>query len=74
LIGYDENPLSVQLSAISALVLDQIAEDTGNPVEAIFVPVSALEGDNIVHGSSSMPWYGGTGSLLELLESLPLIA
>ena len=50
--------------------MDQIAEDTGNPVEPVFVPVSALEGDNIVHGSEKMPWYGGP-SLLELLESLP---
>ena len=30
-------------------MLDQIAADTGNPVEAVFVPVSALQGDNIVH-------------------------
>ena len=35
-----------------------------------FVPVSALAGDNVVHRSSSMPWYHGE-SLLSLLESLP---
>jgi sulfate adenylyltransferase subunit 1 len=51
-------------------VLDQIAADTGNPVERIFVPVSALKGDNIVHKSNAMDWYEGP-SLLELLESLP---
>jgi sulfate adenylyltransferase large subunit len=51
-------------------LLEQIAADTGNPVEASFVPVSALAGDNIVHRSQAMPWYGGP-SLLELLESLP---
>ena len=33
------------------------------------VPVSALRGDNVVHGSSVMPWYTGP-SLLELLESI----
>ena len=34
------------------------------------VPVSALEGDNIVNRSSRTPWYEGP-SLLELLEELP---
>jgi sulfate adenylyltransferase large subunit len=73
LIGYDE----ARFRAIEIdfrLVLDQIAADTGNPVEAIFVPVSALKGDNIVHRAGqetgAMPWYTGP-SLLELLESLP---
>src|SRR5271170_895480 len=51
-------------------LLDRIADDTGNPVEPVFVPVSALVGDNIVHRSNAMPWYDGP-SLLELLESLP---
>ena len=39
--------------------------------ELIAVPVSALEGDNVVHRSSRMPWYNGL-SLLELLETVPL--
>ncbi|HUX44546.1 MAG TPA: sulfate adenylyltransferase subunit CysN [Terracidiphilus sp.] len=39
--------------------------------ELIAVPVSALEGDNIVHRSSRMPWYTGP-SLMELLETVPL--
>ena len=69
LVGYDENTFRAIERDFQAL-LDQIAEDTGNPVEPVFVPVSALEGDNIVHGSEKMPWYGGP-SLLELLESLP---
>ncbi len=69
LIGYDEaafRAIEVDFTA----VLDQIATDTGNPVEAIFVPVSALAGDNIVHRSEAMQWYEGP-SLLELLESIP---
>ena len=45
-------------------VLDQIASDTGSPVERIFVPVSALAGDNIVHRSHSMPWYSGLQSTM----------
>jgi sulfate adenylyltransferase large subunit len=39
--------------------------------ELIAVPVSALEGDNIVHRSRRIPWYSGP-SLLELLETVPL--
>ena len=39
--------------------------------ELIAVPVSALDGDNVVHRSERMPWYDGS-SLLELLETVPL--
>ena len=69
LIGYDQARFDAIERDFSA-VLGQIAADTGNPVEATFVPVSALAGDNIVHGSIAMRWYDGP-SLLELLESLP---
>ncbi|MGO9228373.1 MAG: sulfate adenylyltransferase subunit CysN [Bryobacteraceae bacterium] len=69
LIGYDEAAFRAIESDFSS-ILDQIAADTGSPVESIFVPVSALAGDNIVHRSKAMPWYSGP-SLLELLESLP---
>ena len=34
-----------------------------------FIPISALQGDNVVHRSSHMPWYRGE-SLLELLENV----
>jgi sulfate adenylyltransferase large subunit len=37
----------------------------------VAIPVSALEGDNVVHRSTRIPWYTGP-SLLELLETLPL--
>ena len=37
----------------------------------IAVPVSALDGDNVVHRSARMPFYDGP-SILELLETLPL--
>ena len=69
LIGYDEAAFRA-IEQDFARVLDQIAADTGNPVQAAFVPVCALSGDNVVHRSSTMPWYAGP-SLLELLESLP---
>jgi sulfate adenylyltransferase large subunit len=69
LVGYDESTFRA-IERDFHQVLNQIAADTGNPVEATFVPVSALKGDNVVHRSSTMPWYDGA-SLLELLESLP---
>ncbi|HEY7209551.1 MAG TPA: sulfate adenylyltransferase subunit CysN [Bryobacteraceae bacterium] len=40
-------------------------------LEPVFIPVSALEGDNIVHRSAKMPWYNGP-SLLEYLEEAPV--
>jgi len=36
-----------------------------------FIPMSALNGDNVVHRSSLMPWYTGP-TLLEHLDSVPL--
>jgi sulfate adenylyltransferase subunit 1 (EFTu-like GTPase family) len=73
LIGYDEAVFRA-IEPEFRTILSQIAEDTGSPVEAHFVPVSALKGDNVVHraegASSAMPWYEGP-SLLELLEALP---
>ena len=66
LIGYDESAFRA-IEHDFRRVLEEIAADTGNPVEAAFVPVSALAGDNIVHRSDTMPWYEGP-SLLERLE------
>jgi sulfate adenylyltransferase large subunit len=69
LIGYDEATFRAIQRDFNA-VLEEIAQDTGNPVDAVFVPVSALKGDNIVRRSDAMEWYRGP-SLLELLEGLP---
>ena len=69
LIDYDEQAFRA-IERDFRNVLAQIAADTGNPLEASFVPVSALKGDNVVHPTGAMPWYHGP-SLLELLEALP---
>ncbi|MBE7178083.1 MAG: 50S ribosome-binding GTPase [Mucilaginibacter polytrichastri] len=37
--------------------------------DVTFIPMSALNGDNIVHASESMPWYGGK-TLLDVLENI----
>lgn len=41
--------------------------------QVTFVPISALNGDNVVNPSRNMPWFGGV-PLLELLETLPVDA
>src|SRR5690606_34221763 len=38
-----------------------------------FVPISALEGDNVVNRSEKSPWYQGQ-TLMEILESVPVAA
>jgi sulfate adenylyltransferase large subunit len=38
---------------------------------AYFLPISALEGDNVVRPSHNMPWFQGP-SLLEFLETVPV--
>jgi sulfate adenylyltransferase large subunit len=69
LIRYDEGAFRA-IERDFSRVLDEIAADTGNAVQARFVPVSALAGDNVVHRTDAMPWYTGP-SLLELLEAIP---
>jgi sulfate adenylyltransferase subunit 1 (EFTu-like GTPase family) len=39
--------------------------------DPVFIPVSALRGDNVVHGSERMPWYTGP-SVLEYLEGVEI--
>lgn len=41
--------------------------------DIVFIPVSALKGDNVVEKSSNMPWYEG-GTLLHYLENVHVSA
>ena len=41
--------------------------------DVTFIPMSALRGDNVVHRSANMPFYGGQ-TLLEYLETVPVAA
>ncbi|WDH78748.1 GTP-binding protein [Microbacterium esteraromaticum] len=67
LIGFDEDRFSeIELEA------ERVAEQLG--LRGIHVlPVSALEGDNIVDRSERTHWYDGV-TLLQLLETLPSTA
>ena len=47
------------------------AEQLPGNLDIRFVPLSALEGDNVASQSASMPWYSGP-TLLEVLESVEI--
>jgi sulfate adenylyltransferase subunit 1 len=64
LVGFDEGVYTRVAADLAA-----VATDLGIP-DLHSVPVSALEGDNVVEPSSRTHWYTGP-SLLEILESLP---
>jgi sulfate adenylyltransferase large subunit len=65
LVGYSQQ----SFAAIRAEFLELASQLGLKSVELI--PVSALEGDNVVTPSVSMPWYEGP-TLLEYLETVPL--
>src|SRR5579863_8580259 len=70
LAGYGEDVFRA-IERDFAAVLAQISLETGTAFETtLFIPVSALAGDNVVHRSQAMPWYEGP-SLLAALEALP---
>lgn len=64
--GYDE-----QAYAKVADEVVQVTRELGLPSVHV-IPVSALEGDNVVDRSPNTPWYEGP-ALLELLETLPTV-
>jgi sulfate adenylyltransferase subunit 1 len=47
------------------------AEQLPGNLDIRFVPLSALEGDNVASQSASMPWYSGP-TLLEVLETVEI--
>jgi sulfate adenylyltransferase large subunit len=65
LVGYSQESFAAIRHDFQALCVHLALPD----VETI--PVSALEGENVVTQSSAMPWYKGP-TLLEYLETVPL--
>jgi sulfate adenylyltransferase subunit 1 len=68
-VGYDEaifRAIETEFREfLSRLVLQQSAS------HIYFLPISALEGDNVVRPSRNMPWFEGP-ALLEFLETAPV--
>ena len=52
-----------------ALEFAEFAAKLGGGADLTYIPMSALEGDNVVDRSQHMPWYDGL-TLLELLEGV----
>ncbi|SFT46929.1 sulfate adenylyltransferase subunit 1 [Arthrobacter sp. ov118] len=52
------------------LGLGREESNTGGVADLFVIPVSALDGDNVVDRSARTPWYEGP-ALLEVLETLP---
>ncbi|HVW00845.1 MAG TPA: sulfate adenylyltransferase subunit CysN, partial [Planctomycetaceae bacterium] len=65
LVGFSEEVFEQIRTEFAALAEELGARDVR------FIPISALEGDNVVHRSSRTPWYNGP-SLLEHLETVPI--
>ncbi|MGI4827525.1 MAG: sulfate adenylyltransferase subunit CysN [Janthinobacterium lividum] len=67
IVGYDETLFSAIRDEFLALAkrLDLRSVE--------LIPVSALNGDNVVEASAAMPWYTGR-TLLDYLETIPLAA
>jgi sulfate adenylyltransferase subunit 1 len=65
LVGYAEEVYEQHRQALMNLAASLAIEDL------VCIPVSALEGDNVVTRSARMPWYAGP-SLLEHLEAVPV--
>ncbi|WP_115864872.1 translation elongation factor EF-1 subunit alpha [Halorussus litoreus] len=64
-VDYKENRYKEVVEEVKDL-LDQVQFDTA---DASFIPISALEGDNVVERSDDMPWYDGE-LVLEALNGL----
>ncbi|KGQ71310.1 sulfate adenylyltransferase [Chelonobacter oris] len=65
LLDFDQQKFDAICTAYRTL-----AQQLGLRQDLRFVPVSALQGDNIVHKSDNTPWYQGE-ALLGILEVLP---
>ncbi len=57
------------LGAITGRERSGGAASPGSAHELLYIPISALNGDNVVERSPAMPWYEGP-ALLELLEAV----
>lgn len=71
LVNYSETIFNQIKEDFQALVINSISSKQLQFDEIIFIPVSALAGDNVVQKSENTPWYSGN-SLLETLENIEI--
>jgi len=67
LMEYDQTVFN----AIIDNIKDLLQKQSKSPRSVAFIPISALQGDNITALSKNTPWYTGT-PLITLIENLPL--
>ena len=72
LVSYDE-PTFRAIEQDFRAFFTSLEQEFGHTPHLHFLPVSALEGDNVVTRSQQTPWYSGP-SLLQLLENIPAAA
>lgn len=63
LVGFDEQVFEKIKRDYTDFAARMIADDVH------FVPISALDGDNVINASANTPWYGGS-TLMHLLETV----
>jgi sulfate adenylyltransferase subunit 1 len=68
-VGYEESVFRAIESEFREFVGRLVLQHSAPHV--YFLPISALEGDNVVRRSRNMPWFQGS-SLLEFLETVPV--
>jgi len=68
-VGYDEAIFRAIEAEFREFVGQLVAQQMAPQV--YFLPISALEGDNVVQPSRNMPWFEGP-CLLEFLETVPV--
>ncbi|HEX4978746.1 MAG TPA: GTP-binding protein [Acidimicrobiales bacterium] len=68
LVGWDESAFDTISHDFAAFVA-RIDPSHGQDIDVTPIPISALHGDNIVHPSSNLAWFGGP-PLLEHLEKV----
>lgn len=67
LVAYDQEVFKAIVNQIKVL----LAKQEKAPQSVAFIPISALQGDNITALSKLTPWYEGS-PLISLIEDLPL--
>jgi sulfate adenylyltransferase subunit 1 len=68
-VGYDQAVFRAIETEFREFVAQLVMQQTAPQV--YFLPISALEGDNVVRPSPNMPWFSGP-CLLEFLETVPV--
>jgi sulfate adenylyltransferase subunit 1 len=68
-VGYDQAVFRAIETEVRGFVAQLLAQHMAPHV--YFLPISALDGDNVVRPSRNMPWFAGP-SLLEFLETVPV--